>query len=152
MMNIQNFKRLLHLHLLGIPVKEPYGKIFDTALDFFEPVKIVKIIDWDNDENTCCIGKKDKVVYTIYFHKDNKNYTLAVNKGFVKLMNSVFPKTDDIDVGDDMKREMARVVLKQKGVVFDDIWISDIGDVITESYYGDIAKKYKTGNFVLLEH
>ncbi len=106
MSETQKYKRLLFLHKLGIAIDAPLGEIFDKLKNYFNFVKVVKIIVHDDVVNICYIGEDDSILYTLY----GSNISLLIHKPLEYF--------DDIFIGwtneDSIKIAMMSVIIDKE--------------------------------------
>ncbi len=145
MTNVQNFKRLLLLHLLGIPIEEPYDKLLPKTIEYFAPVKTMEINDLDDELNICAVNKHNKLVYGIF--KDGGTMQMIVSKSFVDYVSSVLPYTY---LNDDTLNRLAHAVLTYNKVEFDGLYISHLNDS-NSNYFNSLIKRYEKGDYKMVK-
>ncbi len=140
------------MHLLKVPIKEPYGFIFDELIGMLRPNKTVLMEDYDGKTNTCNIDKEDNIVYSIcHFTDDYDSIVMNFPKEFyTKCANNykkhnIVPRKhiDEID-------KMAMLVLDYYKVRFED-YDSNGFDELNRLLFRDLERKYKLGEFKILE-
>ncbi len=142
-----NFKRQLFLHLLGVPIKEPYGFMFDNLLEFLrpdEPNRLVRIIDLDGDDDICLVDKDGKVIYALYRPPHYMGSIIMNHHYAVSMKTLVNIKSGVVD-------EMAIIVLKHYKTEFKDFYEKPLSQSFNHRHFTDIEEKYALGDFRLLE-
>ncbi len=139
----QKYKRLLHLHLLGIPIRKPYGNIFDKLLEFFEHNKVVKIIDKDGHDNICHLNDSNEIVYVL---KRAGHEELQLNYKYCLFVISICVKHFSPAIID----EMAQIVFSYKKIKFDELNVS-AWDVTIDTHFVELHMKHQSGDFENLE-
>ncbi len=154
MRNTEQYKRLLILHLLGIPIKEPYVLLFDTFLKFLDVSKKIVITPYGDEEiHTCYIDKKYNIVFSTYEYESNNEKTTQL---LINFIDNYYQEYQDLFSSyHDIIEEIMYVVLKNKKIEFDELHthtIKDtmIGDNRPPQYFKILKKLYDSGNFELL--
>ncbi len=90
MTKIRKHKRLLLLHLLGIPIDKKYVLIYDKLREFFDfsKFKKISITDSHNDKYTCFVDEVGDIIFLFYTIKKGET-TLVFNYQYAFFINKM---------------------------------------------------------------
>ncbi len=152
MLEIQKYRRLLYLYLLGIPIESPYVDILDEMCGYFKKDKLVSIVDFDGDATTCSI-KNDRIVYASYMFNKNANdggyITVKINLPYQEILDSLRNRYPFLD--DSVMNDLTFLLLNRENLEYKNFHISKYSEYDNDSHMMRLKKIIDSGKFKILE-
>ncbi len=130
---------------MGIPVAEPYARVFKSMREYLEPEIVFRTNAFDNRGDFCVINKEGVFVYDVFYYADS-SICVLLNPRIKDLY-----KTTYIWLNINELETLSKEILKRAGVVFKTLHISASTENLEYTKFWELQKIYESGKYKLVD-